>query len=82
MGIKNGAGIMENILPVRNYLKNATDETRKYGNDSNFSLPLFTPIFIHIIQFHLYHSVNSYSDWLQEQLCKLSLYTLYILSVQ
>ena len=35
-----------------------------------------------IIHFHLYHSVNIYSNWLQEQLCNVSLYTLYILSVQ
>jgi hypothetical protein len=34
----------------------------------NFSLPLFAPIFIyiHISQFHLYHSVNIYSNWLQQ----------------
>ena len=37
---------------------------------------------IHIIQFHLYHSVNISSNWLQEQFCKLSPYTLHILSVQ
>jgi len=30
----------------------------------------------------LYHSVIIYSNWLQEQFCNLSLYTLYILSVQ
>jgi hypothetical protein len=30
----------------------------------------------------LYHSVNIYSNWLQEQFCNLSLYTLYTLSVQ
>ena len=33
-----------------------------------------------IIQFHLYRSVNIYSNWLQEQFCNLSLYTLYILN--
>jgi len=38
--------------------------------------------YIRIIQFHLYYSVNIYSNWLREQFCNLSLYTLYILSVQ
>ena len=29
-------------------------------------------------QLHLYHSVNIYSNWLWEQFCNISLYTLYI----
>jgi len=29
-----------------------------------------------MLQFHLCHSVNIYSNWLQEQFCNLSLYTL------
>ena len=37
--------------------------------------------YTHIIQFHLCHTVNIYSNWLQEQFCNLFLYTLYILSV-
>jgi hypothetical protein len=47
-----------------------------------FTAFICTYIYEHIIQFHLYHSVNIYSDWLQEQFCNLSLSTLYILSVQ
>ena len=38
----------------------------------------FRTTYVHIIQFQLYHSVNIYSEWLQEQFCTLSLYTLYI----
>ena len=34
-----------------------------------------------VVQFHLYQSVNIYSNWLQEQFCNLALYTLCILSV-
>ena len=49
----------------------------------HFSLPLFALyIYIHILMFHLYHSVNIYSNWLREQFSNLSLYTLYIVSVQ
>jgi len=33
-------------------------------------------------QSHLYHNVNIYSNWLQQQLWNLSLYTLYVQSVQ
>ena len=47
-----------------------------------FTAATCTCIYIHIIQFHLYHSVNIYSNWLQEKFCNLSLHTLYILSVQ
>jgi len=41
----------------------------------NFSLPLFAPIFIYI----LFSStcVTVYWNWLQEQFCNLSLYTMY-----
>lgn len=39
-------------------------------------------IYIHIVHFHLYHSVNNYSYWLQEPFCNLSLYTLCKLSEQ
>jgi len=48
----------------------------------NFIAVICTYIYIQIIQFHLYHRVNIYSNCLQEQFCNLSLYTLYILSVQ
>ena len=34
-----------------------------------------------VVQFHLYQSVNIYSNWLQEQFCNLALYTLCTLSV-
>ena len=36
---------------------------------------------VHIIQFHLYHSVIIYSNWLKEQFCNLSSYTIYIYTV-
>jgi hypothetical protein len=50
----------------------------------NFSLPLFatTVYFYTIIQFHLYQCVKIYLNWLQEQFCNLSLYTLHIVPVQ
>jgi len=58
----------------------------------NFSLPLFAHththlyiyiyIYIYIIQFHLYYSVNIYSNCLQEKFCNLSLCTLCTLPVQ
>ena len=37
-----------------------------------FTAVIFTYIYIyiHIKQFHLYHTVNMYSNWLQEQFCK------------
>jgi len=44
-----------------------------------FTAVIWTYIYIHIIQFHLYHTVNIYSNWLQEQFCNLSLHTLYTL---
>ena len=47
-----------------------------------FTAAICTYIYIHIIQFHLYRTVNIYWNWLQEQFCNLSLYTLFILSVQ
>jgi len=48
----------------------------------NFSLPLFALKCIHIIPFHLHHSANIYSNWLQEQFCNLSLYMLCMLYMQ
>jgi hypothetical protein len=39
-------------------------------------------LYTYYSQFHLHHSVNIYSNWLQEQFCNISLYTLYTLSVQ
>ena len=48
---------------------------------SCFTAVIYTHIYIHIIHFHLFHNVNIYWNWLQEQFCNLSLYTLYILSV-
>jgi len=47
-----------------------------------FPAAISTYIYVHVIQFHLYRAVNIYSNWLQEQFCNLSLYILYILSVQ
>ena len=47
-----------------------------------FTAVICNYIYIHIIHFQLYHSVNIYSNWLQEQFCNFSLYTLYILSVK
>jgi len=43
---------------------------------------IYIYIYIYIVHFHLYHSVNIYSYWLQEPFCYLSLYTLYKLSEQ
>ena len=43
---------------------------------------IYIYIYIYINQFHLYHSVNIYINWLQEQICNLSLCTLYVLYVQ
>ena len=42
------------------------------------SLPLPCVTVCRLIPIQLYHSVNIYSNWLQEQYCNLSLYTLYI----
>jgi len=47
-----------------------------------FTLSICTHIYLHIIQFHFSHGVNIYSNPSQEQFCNLSLYTIYILSVQ
>jgi len=38
-------------------------------------------MYIHVNQFHLYHTLNISRNWIQEQFCNLSLYTLYILCV-
>jgi hypothetical protein len=43
-----------------------------------FTAIIYIYIYIHIIQFHLYHSSNIYSNWLQEPFCNLSLYALHI----
>jgi hypothetical protein len=40
-----------------------------------FTAAICTYIYIHIIQFHLYHTVNIYWNWLQEQFCNLSSHT-------
>lgn len=41
-----------------------------------------TYTYVHILHFHLYHSVNIYSDWLWEHFCNLSLCTLDVLPAQ
>jgi hypothetical protein len=43
-----------------------------------FTAVIYTSIYIHIFHFHLHHSVNIYSTWLQEQFYNLSLYTVYM----
>ena len=43
-----------------------------------FNAAICPYIYKHIVQFHLYNSVNIYSYWLREQFCNFSLYTLYV----
>jgi hypothetical protein len=38
-------------------------------------------MYVHIFKFHLYRGVNIYANWLHEQFCNLSLYTLYTLYI-
>jgi len=47
----------------------------------NFTAVIYTYICMHIIHFHLFHQVHIYWNWLQEQFCNLSFYTLCVLSV-
>ena len=52
------------------------------NNTPGFSIAVICTYIYIYIEFQLYHSVNIYSNWIQEQFCNVFLYTLYILSVQ